>query len=113
MNTQFANITETRTKMPILTKQALNGDVVILLKNGKPLLGLLDYNEILEYQSWKQEQAKKIQFEEWKNALESEKITQKQEQEILDSQSEINSGKFINLKSDDSRLSSEILGINK
>ena len=92
----FANITETRTQMPALTKKALTGEEVILLKNGKPLLGLLDYREMIAYKKWKNEQQKKNEFETWLKSLPEESLP-------LEFTESISAAK----KSDDAKISLE------
>ncbi len=95
MTVQFANITETRTKMTTLTKRALEEGLVILLKNGKPLLGLLDYKEVEGYNKWKEEQRllKDLDF----RALESHEITP-EIQRMADEVETANSDDFIDIR---------------
>ena len=78
----FANITEIRTKMTSLTKQVLEDGFVILLKNGKPLLALLDYRDMEEYQQWKEEKTLRKKHEEWKASLPTRAATKEEERAI-------------------------------
>lgn len=65
MITEFANMTELRTQVPSLEKRAKKNGYIVLLKNGKPTLGLIDYAELLVFEQWKTAQKK----EQVKNAL--------------------------------------------
>ena len=58
MNNKIANITDVRKKMPELEKQTKKG-CVTLLKNGKPVLGLINYNDLTAFIEWKEKQKKK------------------------------------------------------
>lgn len=51
--TKFINITEIRTKIADLAKNARSDQEVILLRNGKPTLVLVGYKEFEKYQEWK------------------------------------------------------------
>jgi hypothetical protein len=84
MDIQFANISETRTKMPDLTKKALDNGLVIILKNGKPLLGLVAYKELQGYQKWKEQQDKLKAFQEWEETLPELEISDKQAKSIAE-----------------------------
>jgi prevent-host-death family protein len=44
--TTLANVSEVRTKLTPFIQQVKQGNEVVLLKNGKPLIGLIDYDRL-------------------------------------------------------------------
>ncbi len=48
------NVTEARSKIPAIVKKSKRGQSTILLKNGEPLVAIVNYKDFLEYERLKE-----------------------------------------------------------
>lgn len=59
--TKFINVTDVRTQISTIIESTNNGDQFVLLKNGRPIAGLLKYEDFELFQKF-QEHNKKQKF---------------------------------------------------
>jgi len=88
MNITYANVTEARSQITNLATQAKDS-FIILLKNGKPVGGLINNQDIEDFRKWKEDRALKENFEAWAKTLPVMEISEEQAKSLAEAREEI------------------------
>jgi Antitoxin Phd_YefM, type II toxin-antitoxin system len=66
---KFINITDIRTKIAEIAKGAPEDQELVLLKNGKPTLAVLPYDDFARYKEWKDAEDKRKLLKAYTNLI--------------------------------------------